>query len=157
ARYALVATLWVLTLGFAILYFLLETAPYWAHVLRTLFRDYDAAFYPYYLAVFGLVLVVVGPAVVLAGAVLPLLFHTLRREVGDLGSQAGRLYSVNTIGSLLGALLGGYALLFWLDLQQVYRIAVATLFLAAAIVTLHQVPRIRVAGAAAILLLLLLA
>src|SRR5439155_840716 len=102
---------WVLTLAFAILYFLIETAPYWAHVLRAVFRDYSAAFYPYHLAAFGLMLLVLGPAVLLAGATLPLLFHTLRREFGDLGSQAGRLYSMNTVGSLLGALIGGYALL----------------------------------------------
>ena len=151
-RFALVATLWVLTLAFAVLYFLLETAPYWAHVLRVVFRDIDAAFYPYYLAAFGLALVVLGPAVVLAGAVLPLLFHTLRREVGDLGSQAGRLYSMNTVGSLLGALIGGYALLIWLDLHHVYRIAVAALVLAATLVTLQQLPRIGLAGAAALMI-----
>src|SRR5262249_41473983 len=60
-RFALVGTLWLLTLLFAVLYFALETAPYWAHVLRTMFRDYDAAFYPYYLAAFGIVLLVLGP------------------------------------------------------------------------------------------------
>src|SRR5262249_41364950 len=131
--------------------FALETAPYWAHVLRTMFRDYDAAFYPYYLAAFGIVLLVLGPAVILSGATLPLLFHTLRREVGELGSQARRLYSMNTVGALLGAVIGGYALLIWLDLHHVYRIAVAALLLAAALVTLQQVPRIRLAGAGALL------
>jgi spermidine synthase len=151
-RFALVGTLWGLTVAFAVLYFLLETAPYWAHVLRVMFRDYDPAFYLYYVAAFTLVLIVVGPAVLLAGATLPLLFHTLRREVGDLGSQAGRLYSLNTVGSLLGALIGGYALLIWLDLHHVYRIAVAALLLAAALATLQQIPRIRFAGAAALLI-----
>ncbi len=151
-RYALATTLWGLALLFAVLYFAIETAPYFGHVLRVLFRDFSAAFYPFYLAVFGTILLVLGPAVLLSGATLPLLFHTLRREVGDLGSQAGRLYSVNTAGSLLGALLGGYALLSWLDLHHVYRIAVCALALAAVIVTLHQIPRIRFAGAAALLL-----
>jgi spermidine synthase len=151
-RHMLTATLWCLGLLFTGLYFALETAPYWAHVLRVMFRDLEEAFYPFYAAVFGCILLVIGPAVVLSGAMLPLLFHTLRREVGDLGSQAGRLYSVNTVGSLIGALLGGYALLFWLDLHHVYRIAVCALVLAASIVTLHQYPRIRFAGAAALLL-----
>ena len=131
----------------AILYFLydsLQDSPYWAHVLRTIFRDEDAAFYPYYFAVFLGVLAVIGPAVVLSGALLPLLFHQLRRELGDLGANAGKLYSWNTLGSLLGALLGGYALLFWLDLHHVYRIAVAALVIAAALVTarLYRVSRI---------------
>src|SRR5262249_60772187 len=63
----------------------------------------------------------------LSGALLPLLSHALRREVADLGSVAGRLYAWNTLGSLLGALLGGYVLLFWLDLHHVYRIAIAAI------------------------------
>jgi hypothetical protein len=58
----------------------------------------------------------------------------------------------NTVGSLLGALVGGYLLLIWLDLHHVYRIAVAAIALAATIVTLHLVPRIRFAGAAALLI-----
>jgi spermidine synthase len=151
-RYALVISLWALALYFAGLYFLLETGPYWAHVLRVVFRDFSASFYPYYLAAFGVLLLVIGPAAVLSGAMLPLIFHALRREIGDLGAQAGRLYSANTVGSLLGALVGGYLLLIWLDLHHTYRIAVAALALAATIVTLQLVPRIRFAGAAVLLL-----
>jgi spermidine synthase len=149
---ALAVSLWLLALLFAGLYLLLETVPYWAHVLRVLFRDMDAAFYPYYVSAFVFLLLGLAPAVALAGAILPLLFHTLRHEVGDLGSQAGRLYSVNTLGSLLGALVGGYLLLIWLDLHQVYRIAVAALALAATVVTLHQFPKIRLAGAGLLIL-----
>jgi len=94
---------------------------------------------------------VIGPAVALSGAVLPLLFHALRREVGELGAQAGRLYSINTVGSLAGALIGGYALLWWLDLDQVYRVAVGALALAAVLATLREAPRIGMWGAGALL------
>jgi spermidine synthase len=151
-RAVLPAALWCLGLLFTGLYFWLETSPYWAHRVRIAYRDIDAAFYPYYFAVFTWVLVSIGPAVLFSGAVLPLLFHALRREVGDLGSQAGRLYSVNTLGSLLGALIGGYALLYWLDLHHVYRIALCAIALAAALATLHQLPQLRFAGAAVLLL-----
>jgi spermidine synthase len=129
----LVINQWLLV---ALLYFLygrLTDAPYWAHVLRSLLRDTDAAFYPYYFAAFGGMLAAFGLPVMLSGAALPLLFHHLRRQVGELGAVAGRLYSWNTVGSLLGALLGGYALLFWLDLHQVYRIAVGAVAVSAAI------------------------
>jgi predicted membrane-bound spermidine synthase len=155
-RGLLVAVLWLSFAAFAALYFALETGPYWVHVLRSLFRDQDAIFPAYYTAAFALLLLVIGPAVVLSGAVLPLLFHALRREVGELGAQAGRLYSLNTLGSLAGALLGGYALFYWLDLHQVYRVAVGALAIAAAIATLRELPRIGLLGAGAALLAALL-
>jgi spermidine synthase len=157
SRFALPVSLWGLALLLVALYFVLETSPYWAHLVRVMFRDLDAAFYPYYAALFLGILVAIGPAVVLSGAALPLLFHALRREVGGLGSQAGRLYSANTVGSLLGALIGGYALLFWLDLHHVYRIAVGAVVLAAVLVTLREVPRVGFAGAAFALLIPLFA
>ena len=81
------------------------------------------------------VLLVLALPVALSGAVLPLMFHALRDRVGDLGDAAGRLYSWNTLGSLLGALIGGYALLFWLDLHHTFRIAMAAIALAAALMT----------------------
>jgi predicted membrane-bound spermidine synthase len=110
-----------------LLYALVPSAPYWAHVLRSLYTTVDAAFFPYYIAAFVCLLAVVGLPVALSGATLPLIFHHLRRHHGDLGRVAGRLYSWNTLGSLLGALLGGYLLLFWLDLHQVYSLAVLCL------------------------------
>jgi spermidine synthase len=57
---------------------------------------------------------------------------------------AGRLYSWNTVGSLLGALLGGYILLFWLDLHHVYRVALSALVVGAAILTVlvFRIPRL---------------
>src|SRR5262249_55147906 len=72
------------------------------------------------------------------GATLPLLFHHLRGHVADVGAVAGRLYSWNTVGSLLGALLGGYVLFFWLNLHAVFRVAVAALILGATLLTLQM-------------------
>lgn len=113
-----------------LLYPAIEDAPYAAHVLRSLFRSIDQAFYPYYLASSLGILVVLALPIGLSGASLPLLFHALRREMGELGGLAGRLYAWNTVGSLLGALLGGYVLLFWIDLHEIYRIAIASVWIA---------------------------
>jgi predicted membrane-bound spermidine synthase len=155
----LVGSLWALVALLALLYPALGDAPYWGHVLRTLFAGDPSEFYPYHLAAFALVLVAIGPPVVLSGATLPLVFHQLRREVGELGALAGRLYSANTIGSLAGALVGGYALLFWLDIHSVYRLAVAALAVAAALATrraLRVRPLVPAAALAASLALLAL-
>jgi spermidine synthase len=132
------ATLWALALAFVLLYTRVDEAPYWGHVLRSFFTSRPETFLVYYGAAFLAVLVALGPAVALSGAVLPLLFDAVRREYGDLGVHAGRLYGYNTVGSLLGALIGGYVLLFWLDLHHVFRIALAAFALAAAIATAHR-------------------
>ncbi len=134
-RSAIAITQWVLVFFLFALYQHVENAPYWAHTIRAIFRDLDQIFYPVYIASFACIFLILMIPIGLSGALLPLLFHHLRGEVGDLGSVAGRLYSWNTVGSLLGALLGGYVLLFWLDLHQIYRIALAALVLEAALLT----------------------
>ncbi|MAI80162.1 MAG: hypothetical protein CL917_14535 [Deltaproteobacteria bacterium] len=136
-RVLIVLNQWALALFLLGLYTFLEDAPYWVHYLRALFRDESAAFGFYYLLGFLMVLAVVGLPVIFSGASLPLLFHQMRREVGHLGDVAGNLYSWNTVGSLLGALLGGYVLLFWIDLDQVYLVAVASLLAAALLLTIR--------------------
>jgi spermidine synthase len=129
------ASLWALAGLLSMLYLGMDTAPYWAHRLRILFRDDPAAFVPYHVNAFVCLLGLLALPVALSGATLPLLFHDLRRRAGELGDAAGLLYAWNTAGSLLGALLGGYALLFWLDLHHVFLIALAALALAAALAT----------------------
>jgi spermidine synthase len=137
-RAVLPASLWALVLAFALLYTRIDEASYWGHVLRTHFASRPESFRLYYGAAFLATLALIGPGVALSGAALPLLFEAVREGFGDLGSRAGRLYSQNTIGSLLGALGGGYALLFWLDLHHVFRIALGAYALAAAFVTAQR-------------------
>ena len=121
--FVLALNLWALVAVLLVLYRLLPLFPYGAHVIRSLFRDVEPAFHLYHITLVVALLCLIGPAVILSGATLPLLFHRLRDQAADLGAVAGRLYSWNTAGSLFGAVLGGYLLLFWLDLDQVYRIA----------------------------------
>jgi predicted membrane-bound spermidine synthase len=140
-RAVIVINQWLLLLSLGALYLGLDAAPYWAHVLRTLFRSEPEVFHAYWFAAFLGLLAFLGLPVVFSGAVLPLLFHRLRHEVGELGDLAGRLYSWNTVGSLLGALFGGYLLFFWLDLHEVFRIALASLLAAAVLLSARVLGR----------------
>jgi spermidine synthase len=146
---ALPCALWTLAVLLGALYLHADDAPYWAHVLRSGFPREPEAFLSFQLAAFGSLLCVSGPPVILSGAVLPLVFDALKRERVDLGSVAGRIYAANTLGSLLGALVGGYTLLFWLDLHAVVRVAIAAVALAAALATLRLRPAWRLASVAA--------
>jgi len=131
----IVGSQWLLVGILALLYFELESMPYYAHVVRSLFANVPASFYPYHYFVFLGMLVILLVPIGLSGALLPLVFHHLRNEMGALGGVAGRLYAWNTIGSLLGALLGGYALLFFVDLHHVYAIALGALVVGAGILS----------------------
>jgi spermidine synthase len=132
-----VASQWALVICLILLYPLLPDATYGAHVLRSIFRDNDAAFWPFQAAAFAVMCVALALPIGVSGALLPLLFHHLRGEFGNLGGIAGRLYSWNTVGSLLGALAGGYALLFVFDLDQVYCLAVASLVVGTALLQIR--------------------
>jgi predicted membrane-bound spermidine synthase len=147
----LLAAAWALVAYLLLLYPAMENAPYWAHVVRLQFADPAASFHAFYLVVFVCVLVLFLIPLGLSGALLPLLFHHLRGQVADLGHTAGRLYGWNTVGSLAGALLGGYALLFWLDLHHTYRLAVLALALAAALLSARVLPQRRFAAGVALL------
>jgi spermidine synthase/MFS family permease len=134
-RALIVGSQWALVALATALYFAVPRAPYAAHVVRSLFRDVPQAFALFHTVTFVALLALLALPIALSGALLPLLFHHLRDHRGELGQIAGRLYSANTVGSLVGALLGGYVLLFWLDLDDVYRVALAALALSAALVT----------------------
>lgn len=134
---AIVLNIWALALYLFLLYFQIPKAPYVVHVMRALLRDIDESFALYHFLGFLLLAAAIGLPVILSGAMLPLLFHQLRRQVGHLGDLAGNLYSWNTIGSLLGALIGGYTLFFFLDLDGVYCVTLGALFLAASLLTVQ--------------------
>ena len=139
---ALLVNQWLLATYLGLLYLVMENVPYATHVLRSLVRSDPHAMWLFFPVIFLALLVLIGPPVMMSGAVLPMLFHHLRREAADLGAIAGRLYSWNTVGSVAGALLGGYLLFFWLDLEGVFRVAVAALVVAAGLLAL-QVSRLR--------------
>jgi spermidine synthase len=133
--WVLVGSQWLGVAMFTLLYFEVPDAPYYAHALRMLFQDEAAAFYPYQLALLLGLLGVLCVPIGLSGALLPMLFHHLRREMSTLGATAGRLYGWVSLGALLGALFASHVLLLWLDLQQVYGLALLALLLVASILS----------------------
>ena len=93
-RGLVVGSQWLLVLLLFPLYLAMEDVVYWAHVIRVLFVPTYEAFHAYHLLNFEAVFLVLFVPIGLAGALLPLLFHELRREVRELGSVAGRLSPV---------------------------------------------------------------
>ena len=116
-------SMWLLQFSLAcsllFLYRTVDTWPYWAHVIRTMFSFSSPSFYLYYAAmILAFFLLLVIPLTLL-GATLPLCFHMVKQDSTNLGRDTGRLYAINTLGCVLGALFPGYYFLFRFDLNEV--------------------------------------
>jgi predicted membrane-bound spermidine synthase len=81
----------------------------------------------------GLSLVTVTPVTFLMGLTLPLLTRHLVTSMRDAGFQMGTLYSANTLGATVGALLSGFVLIELIGLAATACVAVALNLLAGAI------------------------
>jgi len=129
------ACLWAMVAIWTVLFGAFENVTWAAHALRSLFGNQWLDYHLHSWSVFGALLIFVGLPLMLSGATLPLIFHHVRRAGVELGARAGSIYGWNTLGSLLGALFGGYLLLYWIDLHAVYRVAVLALAAAALLAT----------------------
>jgi spermidine synthase len=107
-----------------LLYFTLDTWPYWAHLIRISIQSNVAGFWTYYADVFiALTLVLILP-VSLMGATIPITFHEIKRDLANVGRHSGLLFSWNTIGNLIGSIIGGIVLFQAFDLPGVFCIAI---------------------------------
>lgn len=114
----------VIALGLTAIYFLLDLWPYFAHLIRAGFQSNIVGFWLYYLALFlGLFTLLILP-VAMMGATLPLIFHNMRRDLATVGLHAGYIFSCNTLGSLLGSIIGGVLFFSVFDIPSVYLLSV---------------------------------
>ena len=71
--------------------------------------------------------IVVLPTAIVAGYQFPLLIALLGPGARQLGLDVGWTYAWNTLGAILGALLGGFALLPWLSAPGAWQLVVVLL------------------------------
>jgi predicted membrane-bound spermidine synthase len=105
--------------------FFYDLIPYWFARLSNLLARTEEA-YPLYelcqaLICFGVMFV---PAVCL-GMTLPLASRVATQEVARTGRSVGGTFAVNTLGTVLGTAVTGFALLPWLGLARTFAFGVA--------------------------------
>lgn len=83
---------------------------------------------------FFLALVVLLPPTICMGATLPLLARQFTRDVSTAGSSIGSLYTINTLGAVLGTFVSGFFLIPLLGLRITVLIAGAANFIILAII-----------------------
>ena len=115
--------IWV-TGTFILLFFTIDKWPYLAHLIRLPFNENIVGFAGFQLLAFIALLSILVIPLSIAGITLPLIFHELKRSLDEVGFHSGAILFVNGLGSLLGSLLGGFILFYWLQLGDVFLFAV---------------------------------
>jgi len=92
----------------------------------------------YLAGVFTMVLLAVGLPVSVMGAVFPYLFKLAEAGRGSPGDIVGRLVTLNTLGGIAGAILGGFFVLSYLGLWSGIRLAAGIYLLTAIAVVIHK-------------------
>ncbi len=78
----------------------------------------SAQIFPLFFAGFGVAFLVMLVPAMLIGASFPLVGQIAVRDLQQSGTSIGRVYAINTIGNVFGALLPGFLLLNWLGIQK---------------------------------------
>ena len=73
---------------------------------------------PLILTSFGVAFLLMLIPATLIGASFPLVGQIIVKNPGNAGATVGKIYAVNTLGNVLGALLPGFVLLAWLGIQK---------------------------------------
>ena len=92
-----------------------ESFSWTARLLQTFART-DAGYFGFTLSRYFICLAVMFPATFLAGMTLPLITRTLLAS-GDGERAVGAVYAINTLGSIVGVVVGGLLLLPWIGLK----------------------------------------
>ena len=121
----------VVVIGTLTLYLFIPYWPYGFHVLRTLLTSVAPNFYVFHALCFLFLALILAAPVGAMGCTMPLLFRSTKDRFGDLGSCVGKLYGWNTVGCVVGALVGGYLLLYRFNLDSVLLFAIAAMALSA--------------------------
>jgi spermidine synthase len=123
-RIPLWATQIGITLSLAALYLTVYSWPYWVYVFRLMFSNVEPSFYAYFAMVMLAFCTILALPIGLMGRTMPLLFRSVAVDTTLLGRTVGLLYGWNTFGCMIGAMIGGYYLLYYLDLDGVFAVAI---------------------------------
>jgi spermidine synthase len=105
--------------------FTFEYLPFWFVHLANLLNRTPAAYPLYHVVQASICFLVMFVPTVCLGMTLPLVSRIATEEVAKTGKSVGLVFSVNTIGTVLGAALTGLVLLPTLGLSRVFGLGIA--------------------------------
>ncbi|QTA92402.1 fused MFS/spermidine synthase [Desulfonema magnum] len=144
-RHLLFTNQLLITITLLIVYLSLDTWPYWAHLIRGSFPSDISAFSTYYLNVFAALALILILPIGLMGATVPIAFHEIKRDLKNVGKHSGILFSLNTIGNLVGSLVGGIFFYYYFNNARVFLCAALLAAISTFLATVEKIrnPKIR--------------
>jgi len=137
SRWLLYVNQILISMFLLIIFILLDKWPYWAHLIRISFQSNIAGFWGYYLQVFLALACILILPVGLMGATIPIIFHELKRDLPKVGQYSGMIFSWNTVGNLIGSLVGGIVLYYVFNNRGVFLTAAFLAALSAGLAGWH--------------------
>ncbi len=128
----------LVSIGLLLLYYITPRLPIYFYLLRGHFADSMPSFYLYHATTFGIYAAILLLSIGALGRMLPMLFQILNKSEGQLGGSVGYIYGLNTLGCVLGSLVGGYYLLNFLNLDQILKLCVGLTVIAIFFVATFQ-------------------
>lgn len=113
-------TLWSASIAITFFFATIPFWPYWFSNIRASLTEVASNYYVYYCTIFLLLLLVVSPAIYFLGRLLPLSYALMEKKSQNYARLVGVLYVVNTLGTLIGALVPGHYLLALFDIPTIF-------------------------------------
>ena len=134
--------------AFVFLFIAYATAPYWSiwlSHLRVSLRSILFNYYLYKLDIFLFLFIFIFPISFFMGRLLPLAYAFLKKTKDNYAQVCGSLYFLNTLGTVFGAVLLGYVLFYFLDLNRLFEINLMILIILAGLFSIYEKKRIQTA------------
>ncbi len=114
----------IITVSLLAVYASVDNWPYWAHLIRISCQSNAAGMAAYYILIFIFISLILLIPVLSIGATLPIVFHEIKKDMANIGRHSGTVFSLNTLGSMAGSLMGGIILYHFLDIREIFMVAV---------------------------------
>ena len=115
--------------------------PYWSiwmNHIRIMLTSLPVNYIIFKLLIFCFFFVFLFPAVFFMGRLLPLTYALLNKNQQNYGRVCGLLYFFNTLGTVIGAVVGGYLAFYLFDLDWLFKINILILILLGIALILYE-------------------
>lgn len=130
--------------------------PYWVNNVRVSMVSIPTNFTIFYMVVSLLFAIVTLPFLIPLGRLLPIGYSLIPKNPKNYGKICGRIYFINALGTLAGAILIGYYLLYWFNIDILFKLVVAAFAILLANLLLKEKKYFYLLGAGVLTLIVVL-